>query len=68
MQHLFSETPGHDSYPVESIAGTLGEMFMRKDDTVAIKRIFRQIVWQLENLETLQHPYAERVRTILEQH
>lgn len=68
MEHFFSETPGHDSYPVESIAGTLGEMLMREDDTVAMRRMFRQIVWQLDNLDTLKHPYAERVRMILEQH
>lgn len=68
MQHFFSQTPGHDSYPVESIVGTLGEMLMRTEDPSALKSIFGLIEWQLDNLDTLQHPYTERVRMILAQH
>jgi hypothetical protein len=66
MQYLFSETPGHDSYPIESIIGNLGEMILKKDNPVATKRMFDRIAAQLDNLNKLQHPFANQVQQILE--
>lgn len=60
MEHYFSEIPGHDSYPVESIVGAL----RNKYDTW----IFEHLEWQLNNLDRLQHPKASEVRNILEKY
>lgn len=57
MQHLFSETPGHDSYPIESIIGTLS----RTDSSM-----LDYLGWQLKNLSNLQHPKTGEIQQILE--
>lgn len=68
MQHLFSKDPGCDSYPIEAVIGNLGEMILKKDNPVATGRMFDHIAWQLTNLYELQHPYADKVRQILEKY
>lgn len=43
-------------------------MILKKDNPVDIGRMFDHIAWQLTNLYELQHPYADRVRQILEKY
>lgn len=66
MQHFFSESGGHDDYPIASIAGSLHELLLRIEDPVARERIVRTIQGQLEILEkTIKHPYAEEVKKLV---
>lgn len=68
MEHYFSKTPGHDASPVYSVAGTLWEMILKKNDSSVVNRAFGTLEWQLNNLDRLQHPKAAEVRNILEKY